>query len=607
MSKPTAPISATIPTALPRNVNKWRAAAILYGDWGTSKAYVLGLAFSLAGYSSFWFIASVSILTMLVGLNYILICKLYPYGGGVYASVRSRSQVLSLVAAFFLISDYLVTAALSALSALHYLGVDNPEYWAMFSIAIIGLLNFLGPKHTGSLALTLAIPTVLLIITLGALSLPFLPRAIDQLTPIHTNPWHNWNVFVGIIVALSGIEAIANITGSMPLDPGSDNKNPAIGKTSTPAIVMVMVEVAFFTALLGLAMNALPGLEISGEDVNAPDFPHVRDAMLRYMGDVFASAIFSPMVGHILSIVVSIIICLLLLSAVNTAMVALISLLYVMSRDGELPAIFARLNSFGVPIVPVLIAFLLPMIITGVISDIAGLANLYAIGFVGAIAVNLGATATNFSLPLAPLKRCFMLGTCLIMSLIEITLFIDKPQARIFVLTIVTVGLLLRTLVAEQKQKQKLTIEKPQPQHLPSLHQLEAGLLVAITGLGKALDFALEEAFNHRVPLYILFVREQSVVAAADKKRTWRDDPQACQVYDYVVNQPQQVGHLEFLYAVSAHTAYDIANIAKSKRVQRVVIERKRKSTSFMHILHGTTVPNLSRKMPKTMDLLVIY
>ena len=39
-------------TKRPRNVDAARAAAILYGDWGTSKAYVIGLAFAIAGYSA---------------------------------------------------------------------------------------------------------------------------------------------------------------------------------------------------------------------------------------------------------------------------------------------------------------------------------------------------------------------------------------------------------------------------------------------------------------------------------------------------------------------------------------------------------------------------
>src|ERR1041384_4976389 len=64
-----------IPTHVkrPRNVDWKRAAAILYGDWGTSKAYVIGLAFAVAGYSSFWLIAAMCVLTALVGINYMTI------------------------------------------------------------------------------------------------------------------------------------------------------------------------------------------------------------------------------------------------------------------------------------------------------------------------------------------------------------------------------------------------------------------------------------------------------------------------------------------------------------------------------------------------------
>ena len=106
-------------TKRPRNVDLPRAAAILYGDWGTSKAYVIGLAFAIAGYSSFWLIAAMCLLTALVGVNYMAICRHYPDGGGVYASVRHRSEILSIVGAFLLIADYIVTAAISALSAFH--------------------------------------------------------------------------------------------------------------------------------------------------------------------------------------------------------------------------------------------------------------------------------------------------------------------------------------------------------------------------------------------------------------------------------------------------------------------------------------------------------
>src|SRR5438132_9330908 len=77
----------------PRNVGWARAAALLYGDWGTSKAYVLGLAFAVAGFSSMPIILAVCLLTGLVGVNYAVICAYFPDGAGVYSAARSQGRV----------------------------------------------------------------------------------------------------------------------------------------------------------------------------------------------------------------------------------------------------------------------------------------------------------------------------------------------------------------------------------------------------------------------------------------------------------------------------------------------------------------------------------
>src|SRR5258708_3042777 len=171
-------------TRCPRNVDAPRAAAILYGDWGTSKAYVIGLAFAVAGYGSFWLIAAMCLLTALVGVNYMAICKHYPDGGGVYASVRHRSEIVSIVGAFLLIADYIVTAAISALSAFQYLGLPHPEIFAAGAIAVIGALNFFGPKHTGGLAFLISVPTVVVVVALGLFCLPHLGQAVHNLQPL---------------------------------------------------------------------------------------------------------------------------------------------------------------------------------------------------------------------------------------------------------------------------------------------------------------------------------------------------------------------------------------------------------------------------------------
>src|SRR5207253_11360733 len=149
----------TVSTNRPRNVDAPRAAAILYCWWGTSIAYVIGLASAVGRYPSFWLIAAMCALTGFVGVNYMIICRIYPDGGGVYASVRHRSEVISIVGAFLLIADYLVTASISALSAFQYLGVPHPEKFAALSVLIIGLLNLLGPKQTGGLAFLISVPT----------------------------------------------------------------------------------------------------------------------------------------------------------------------------------------------------------------------------------------------------------------------------------------------------------------------------------------------------------------------------------------------------------------------------------------------------------------
>ena len=62
----------------PRNVDWKRAAALLYGDWGTSKAYVLGLAFLAAGFSSLPIILAVCALTVWSELTTLSSANIFP-------------------------------------------------------------------------------------------------------------------------------------------------------------------------------------------------------------------------------------------------------------------------------------------------------------------------------------------------------------------------------------------------------------------------------------------------------------------------------------------------------------------------------------------------
>src|SRR3954468_1837624 len=107
----------------PRNVGWLQAGGLLFGDWGTSRLYVLGLAFLFAGRTSFYLICLMSLLILAVAWAYTQICRIYPDGGGVYTAAKSKSRPLAVVGALLLFADYTVTASLSALDGFHYFGL----------------------------------------------------------------------------------------------------------------------------------------------------------------------------------------------------------------------------------------------------------------------------------------------------------------------------------------------------------------------------------------------------------------------------------------------------------------------------------------------------
>jgi amino acid transporter len=597
-------------TKRPRNVDAPRAAAILYGDWGTSKAYVIGLAFATAGYSSFWLIAAMCLLVALVAVNYMAICRHYPTGGGVYASVRHRSEIVSIVGAFLLIADYIVTASISALSAFQYLGVSHPEIFAGFAILLIGGLNYFGPKHTGGLAFLVSIPTAIVVIGLGVFALPHLGAALHNLRPLPKGFIHNWTGFVGIVLALSGVEAIANATGVMKLDPDSTDDHPSVVKTSTPAIVWVMLEVCILTALLGLAMHALPGLQVDNGEVDAPGNPGVRDYMLRYMAQIFVGAQFGGPVGQLAGWIVSGVIGFLLLSAVNTAIVALVAIFFLMSRDGELPRQFEELNSFGVPNIGLMAATIVPTILVLVVRDVAGLADLYAVGVVGAIATNLGAAATDRKLDLLPWERILMFCTFIVMAAVEITLFVTKPHALMFAAVVIVVGLILRGLVEERAQRKEIVsvpaVEQKARAPLsfePQADVFGPPMVCAVRGIGRTLDYAIQEAKETHRPLYILFIREQPVMAPGDRKRKWFDDPEATAIFTYAKEKGVGCTILP-AYAVSDSPADTIVDIAATIGASYLIVGAPQRS-ALVNLLRGNIIRNISDILPEEIHFLV--
>ncbi len=602
-----------------------RAASLLYGDWGTSKAYVTGLAFLAAGFSSLPLILAVCALTGLVGINYAVVCRYFPDGGGVYSAARMQGRLLAVVGALLLIADLTVTAALSGWSALSYFNIPflaaHPAaipYATIAVLVVMGSINWFGPKHSGTLAVALSVPTVLVVLALIGVSLPHLTTRF--LEPRHEGLGTVWVQFVGVILALSGVEAIANLTGVLKLDPGSTPEHPKVGRESRKAIIPVAIEVVLGTALLGWAMLSLPAvlprtLHVSDPAQIVALLRDHKDDMLRFVGQQFGWATLGKPFGLAFGWVVGIVFFLLLVSAANTAIVAMIGLMFMMARDGEMPAQFKRLNSHGVPLIPLLAAVGLPIVVLVAATDFEALAGLYAIGVVGAIAVNLGSCTFNRALDFTWYDRALFGVTFFILAAVEITLAHTKHDALFFVVCVMTCGLGLRAYAQKRQGLTTVTVTRElaslvDPEKIAALRaDIREGekIMVAARGVTPVLRYAMEEAQLRRASLCVLYVREVAVFPAgpAMKRLKWQEDAEASAIMSLVLRIGEERGVTVMpVFACSDDAANTILDLSATLGIDYLMLGATHRNT-LRHILRGSVVEAVASGLPEDIQLVI--
>ncbi|MEQ1859892.1 MAG: universal stress protein [Chthoniobacteraceae bacterium] len=594
----------------PRNVDWRRAAALLYGDWGTSKAYVIGLAFVAAGFASLPIILAVCVLTALVGYNYAIVCRNFPDGGGVYSAAKQQSRLLAAVGALLLIANFLVTAALSGWAAMSYFGV--PEGWVatatMGIILVLGAINYFGPKHSGSMSIAMAVPTLVCVIAIIAMSAPHMTTANLQ--------WptggfgDSWTKFVQVILALSGVEAIASMTGVMKLNKGSDPERPDVSRTSSRALLIVAIEVVLGTALLGWAMLSVP-------PQFATELAAHKEDMLKFLGEYFAGALGGEVAGKIFGGFVGLVFGVLLISAVNTAIVAVIGVIYMMSLDGEFPRPLTKLNRHGVPTGPLLAGTILPVLILAVVTDFDALASLYAIGVVGAITVNLGSCSANFNLPIKRGERLMMTGTAIVLATVWLTIAYTLNHALFFAICVLVVGLALRAYSHKVVGLTTVTVSTAAAELVneASLEKLRPRcadgqkVMVAARGVTPVLRFALEYAALKKATLCVLYVKEVAVFltgsAGPRVRPKWEDDLQAAKIMSLCLKLGEEMGVPVLpVFAVSAEPASTILDSAATLGVDYLMLGAALRP-NLARLLKGNVVDQVARSLPDNIELII--
>jgi len=408
----------------------------------------------------------------------------------------------------------------------------------------------------------------------------------------------------------------------MKLDPGSTMEKPRVARESLKAIVPIAIEVVAGTALLGWAMLSLPSvmsktLHLTNDSAIASVLQLRSEDMLRFIGEQFATATFSPAIGNFFGWIVGIVFFLLLLSAANTAIVAIIGLLYMMSRDHEMPRQFRKLNGHGVPIYPLLIAIAFPTLVLLFVANFTALAGLYAIGVVGAITVNVGSCTFNRTVGFTWYDRLLFGATFCILFFVELTLAHTKPDALFFVVMVLGAGLALRAYTLKRQGLTTLTVTREVAKMVtPTLQatmqsRLTEGqkIMVAARGITPVLSFALDEAQLRKATLCVLYVKEVAIYYTAAGTRLgrarWQDDAEANAIMTSVIKLGEERGvPVVPVYAVSQDAAATIVDLAATMGVDFLVIGATQR-TALTKLLRGSVVTNVAQQLPESIQLLI--
>jgi nucleotide-binding universal stress UspA family protein len=494
------------------------------------------------------------------------------------------------VGALLLFAGYVVTAAISAYEAYNYFGLhEEATRWATLTIFGLGVMNAFGPRLAGSVAVYLALPAVLVLLGLSGAGLFSGQERIVQ-APLQ-GTWEGWTIFTGMVLALSGVEAVANMTGVMKADPDSSPDHPSVHHQARKAIGLVMIEVCLITAVLGLMIAGMP----------QESFLH-PESFLRTMANHYIS----PTYGWVVGLVVG----LLLLSAVNTAIVASVALLFSMAQDRDLPPVFRMLNRQGVPWVPLIVSVVLPVIVLESTRGLEALASLYAIGVTGAICLNLGSCGLDKTLAMRGWQRGVMIGTALLMAAIWVTIAVNKPHAFLFAVILSGVGLFLREAAQSQKGEKMLEPERVgvgmgvREEVGSELVEDGGRILVAAHGMTGSARFALQEAKLRGARLYFLFVREVQV--AAEVVGRLSDDVKALSV----INEIKQAASAEKValtpvYCTANKASDMIVELAATLGADLVILGGTRRGV-LVNLLRGDTVREVSSQLPDEIPLLVV-
>jgi len=313
------------------------ALPILSSDALSSVAYgpeamlaVLALAGSGALGLSLGLSAAIIVLMVAVGLSYRQLIKAYPHGGGSYiVAGRNLGEIPALIAAAGLMTDYVLTVAVSISSGVAAIASAIPSLThatvpiGLAAIAILLAGNLRGIRQAGAIfsaptyAFVLAMFALIAVGLVDASTRGFAPTPVVGLKPIEgITILLVLRAFSSGATAMTGIEAISNAVPAFQ-PPTSHNARAVL-------TLMIVLLVTMFAALV--VLMHLDGIVPRSDQTALSQLAHRSFGT----GPLYVS--------------VQVATALVLLLAANTAFNGFPRLLSFMARNGHAPRLFLRLG-----------------------------------------------------------------------------------------------------------------------------------------------------------------------------------------------------------------------------------------------------------------------
>lgn len=497
-----------------------------FGDVGSSIYYALGatalfalgatpLALMLAG---FVFICT--------SFSYAELASTFPEPGGSATYTRyAFNDLISFIAGWGLLLDYIVTMAISAFTIPPYLnhftdslgfgiGHSTTAHIFMTVVILIGLfvINLVGVRGSGRLTFLLAVLTAvsqIVVIGIGVFFLLNLPYVLSHIRIGLGTEWSpTWSDFFKgtavAMVAYTGIEAIAQLAG--------ETKKPHV---AIPRAIHITVSILIVMYL---------GIVLVGLSVITPHelgTTYLDNPMVGIVSKFPGSRFLIPTFGLVAAVI--------LLIASNAGILGCSRLAFSLGEHYQVPALFYKIHpKYRTPYVSLAIFTTLGcLIVIASRGQMLFLADLYNIGAqIAFFSAHLALIVLRikkpelerpyrvpFNIPLGK-KRSIPVSAVVgaIANLAVFTLImIDKPEGRTAAIIWIAVGLLMYWRYRRKKRIHLTGSVEVEKVHVPEYKQIKyKNILVTVRTSDdtEAMQTACQLAKLHHAKLTALYVLE---------------------------------------------------------------------------------------------------